>query len=131
MYRVLWVVVVIAVIALSTSVIAAVVQHDSSARQSSEINMLDRRESADHKAISGLDGRLNKLESVRHHKHARKLSASTFRPRSRNALAAAGSLPSRPAARVQPAARIRPNPAVGPAALPYSGLTWRHALLLN
>jgi uncharacterized protein HemX len=110
MYRVLWIVAVLAVAALGTSIITAVVEQSHSARQSSEINTLDHKEASDHQQIDDLSRELHAVQQSSHlaHPQARKGSAS-----------------------VLSATSIRRNPAIGPAALPYSGLTWRHALLLN
>jgi hypothetical protein len=109
MYRVLWVVAVIAVVALTTSIIGAVVEHSDSAHQASEISDVEHREAVDHDEIDRLSREL----------HAEQ-SSHLAQPH-----AGAGS------ASVLSATGIMPVPAIGPAALPYSGLTWRHALLLN
>lgn len=109
MYRVLWVVAVLAVGALGTSIITAVVEQSHSARQSSEINTLDHKEASDQQQIDELTREL----------HAVKSSHVTL-PHVRSGSAS-----------VLSATASKRNPPIGPAALPYSGQTWRHALLLN
>lgn len=54
MYRVLTVVAVVAMLALGTSIVTAVVDHTTMTRQSGQIASLDQEESADHKAIAEL-----------------------------------------------------------------------------
>jgi hypothetical protein len=109
MYRVLWVVAVVAVVALGTSIFTAVVEQSHSARQSTEINNLDHKEATDHSEIDELSRELRAVQS------------------SHVALPHARSGP----ASVLSVTGIRRNPAIIPAALPYSGQSWRHALLLN
>jgi len=117
MYRVLWVVAVIAVVALTTSIITAVLEQSNSGRQSSEISMLDHKEATDHQEIGELSRELHAVQS-----------AHLVRPYDGRG---STTVLSRSAGRIRRTTGIRPNPAIGPAALPYSGLTWRHALLLN
>jgi hypothetical protein len=142
MYRVLTIVATIAVIALATSIITAVVQRSTSVRQSREISSLNHQQATDRKAISGLQQKLHAKRSKHHLRphHSSSTSANTVRPQPHSALADGGTGPGarigsasivEPSSRIQAPNGIQQNPAIGPAALPYSGLTWRHALLLN
>jgi hypothetical protein len=73
MYRILTAVAVVALVALSTSIIATILLHSSISRQSTQISSLQRAESSDHQEIAALEGEVGAAN-----KH-KKLTAARLR----------------------------------------------------